>query len=93
MLEVPQCIASVHKSTKHFDFHFAYDAPNIWNDLPDNVCSPTSLFYFIKTLKSDLFARPYNPVLDLFLILSYIFCVVLTSACVSVYFIHVFFLL
>ena len=41
-LEVPQ-FASVFKSRKHFGISFAYDAPMIWNDLPDEVRPQTHL--------------------------------------------------
>ena len=36
LLEVPHFATSVYKSAKHFGLRFAYDAPKIWNDLPDN---------------------------------------------------------
>ena len=36
-LQVPHFASSVCKSTKHFDLSFAYDAPKIWNNLPDYV--------------------------------------------------------
>ena len=36
---MPQFIASVHKSSKQFGFSFAYDAPNLWNELPDDIHS------------------------------------------------------
>ena len=42
LLEVPHC-ASIYKSKKHFGHSLAYDAPRIWNDLPDDVCSAKSL--------------------------------------------------
>ena len=42
-LEVPDFDPSVYKSSKHFGLSFAYDAPKIWNDLPDEVHSATSL--------------------------------------------------
>ena len=38
VLDVPH-FASVCKSSKNFGLNFAYDAPVIWNDLPDNVPS------------------------------------------------------
>ena len=37
--EVPYFATSVYKSTKHFGLSFAYNAANIWNDLPDKACS------------------------------------------------------
>ena len=40
-LEVPYFAPSVYKSSKYFGFRFSYDAPKIWNDLPD-VCSVSS---------------------------------------------------
>ena len=40
--EVPQFIASVHKSTKQYGFSFTYDAAKVWNELLDNVRSITS---------------------------------------------------
>ena len=44
-LEVPH-FASVFKSRKHLGLSFAYDAPMIWNDLPDEVRSANSLASF-----------------------------------------------
>ena len=67
-LEVPHFATSVYKSTKHFGLSFAYDAPNIWNDLPDNVCLATSLHSFRKKLKTYLFANAYPPEFLLFLV-------------------------
>ena len=32
------------KSSKQFGFSFAHDAPKIWNDLPEDIHSATSLF-------------------------------------------------
>ena len=32
--------------TKHFGVAFAYDAPKVWNELPDNICSDNYLFYY-----------------------------------------------
>ena len=37
LLEVPHFAASVYKSSQYFGISFAYDAPKIWNDLPDDV--------------------------------------------------------
>ena len=48
LLEVPHFATSVYKTTKHFDRSFAYGAPKIWNDLPDDVCSANSLHSFRK---------------------------------------------
>ena len=59
-LEVPH-FASVFKSRKHFGLSFAYDAPMIWNDLPDEVYSANSLASFRSKLKSYLFGKAYPP--------------------------------
>ena len=60
-LEVPH-FASVFKSQKHFGLSFAYDAPMIWNDLPDEVRSTAnSLASFRSKLKSYLFGKAYPP--------------------------------
>ena len=57
LLEVPDFATSVYKSTKHVGLIFAYDAPNIWNDLPDDVGSATSPHSYRKKLKTYLFAK------------------------------------
>ena len=44
--------SSVFKSVKHFGHSFAFDAPNIWNELPYDVCSTTSVTSFRKKLKN-----------------------------------------
>ena len=59
-LEVPH-FASVFKSRKHFGLSFAYDAPMIWNDLPDEVRSANSLASFRSKLKSYLFGKAFPP--------------------------------
>ena len=43
ILHVPQYQPSIYKSTKQFGLSFAYDAPKIWNELPDDVRSATSI--------------------------------------------------
>ena len=68
-LEVPH-FASVFKSRKHFGLSFAYDAPMIWNDLPDEVSSANSLASFRSKLKSYLFGKAYPPSISNFLLLS-----------------------
>ena len=60
-LQVPHFAPSVYKSSKHFGLSFAYDAPNIWNDLPDDVRSAASFHSFRKKLKTYLFTQPYLP--------------------------------
>ena len=60
-LTVPPFHSSVLKSAKHFGHSFAFDAPKIWNDLPQDVRSATSVASFRKKLKSYLFAKAYPP--------------------------------
>ena len=67
-LEVPHFATSIYKSSKHFGLSFAYDAPKIWNDLPDDVRSATSLHSFRRKLKTYLFSQAYPPLLLLSLV-------------------------
>ena len=60
-LELPHFATSLYKSSKHFGLSFAYDAPKIWNDLPDDVRSATSLHSFRRKLQAYLFAQAYPP--------------------------------
>ena len=60
-LEVPHFATSIYKSSMHFGLSFAYDAPKIWNDLPKDVRSATSLHSFRRKLKTCLFAQAYPP--------------------------------
>ena len=59
-----QFLLSIHQSfmsAKHFGHSFAFDAPKIWNDLPQDVRSATSVASFRKKLKTYLFAKAYPP--------------------------------
>ena len=39
---VPKFQPTIHMSTKQFCFSFAFDAPTVWNSLPEDICaSPT----------------------------------------------------
>ena len=60
-LTVPPFHSSVFKSGKHFGHTFAFDAPKIWNDLPQDARSATSVASFRKKLKTYLFAKAYPP--------------------------------
>ena len=60
-LTVPPFHSSVFMSAKHFGHSFAFDAPKIWNDLPQDVRSATSVASFRKKLKTYLFAKAYPP--------------------------------
>ena len=59
ILHVPQYQPSIYTSTKQFSLSFAYDAPKIWNELPDDVRSATSIASFRKKLKAYLFSQAY----------------------------------
>ena len=48
ILDVPLCTS--HKSPKQFGNSFNFDAPMIWNDLPDDVRDATSLSSFRRKL-------------------------------------------
>ena len=60
-LEVPQFYPSVHKSKNHFGHSLAFDAPTLWNDLPDDVRSAPTLASFRKKLNSYLFDKTFPP--------------------------------
>ena len=60
-LTVPPFHSSVFKPAKHFGHSFAFDAPKIWNDLPQDVRGATSVASFRKKLKTYLFAKAYPP--------------------------------
>ena len=60
VLNVPQYQPSIYKSTKQFGLSFAYDAPKIWNELPDDVRSATSIASFRKKLKAYLFCQAFS---------------------------------
>ena len=45
--------------TRYFGHSFAFDSPTAWNDLPDAVCSATTLACFRKNLKSYLFKKDF----------------------------------
>ena len=51
----------MYKFQKHFGLSFAYNAPRISDDLPDDVHSVKSLSSFRKKLKSYFFAKAYQP--------------------------------
>ena len=50
---------SVHKSIKQFDYSFAFDAPTVWNALPDEIRASLSLASFRKHLKTYLYTKAY----------------------------------
>ena len=60
-LTVPPFQSSVFKSVKHFGHSFAFDASKIWNELPHDMRSATSVASFRKKVKTYLFAKAYPP--------------------------------
>ena len=60
-LRPPHFATSVYKSSKLFGLSFAYNAPKIWNDLPDDAHSATSLHSFRRKPKTYLIAQAYPP--------------------------------
>ena len=51
-LIIPKFCPSVHKSIKQFGNSFAFDAPIVWNALPDDIRASPSLASFRKQLKT-----------------------------------------
>ena len=60
-LNVPKFKPTIHKSTKQFGFSFAFDAPTVWNSLPEDICASPTIASFRKKLKTYLFAKAYPP--------------------------------
>ena len=50
---------------------FAFDAPNLWNDLPSEISGLVSLSGFKRTLKTYLFKRAFNCVVLLVYTLTF----------------------
>ena len=60
-LNVPKFQPTIHKSTKQFGFSFAFDAPTVWNSLPEDIHSSPTIASFRKKLKPYLYAKAYPP--------------------------------
>ena len=60
-LNVPKFQPKIHKSTKQFDFSFAFDAPTVWNSLPEDIRASPTIASFRKKLKTYLYAKAYPP--------------------------------
>ena len=60
-LVIPKFQPSVHKSVKQFGHSFAFDAPTVWNALPDEIRVSPSLASFRKRLKTHLYTKAYPP--------------------------------
>ena len=51
-LNVPKFQPTIHKSAKQFGFSFAFDAPTVWNSLPEDIRASPTMASFRKMLKS-----------------------------------------
>ena len=60
-LNVPKFQSTIHKYTKQFGFSFAFDAPTVWNSLPEDICASPTMASFRKKLKTYLYAKAYPP--------------------------------
>ena len=60
-LNVPKFQPKIHKSTKQFDFSFAFDATTVWNSLPEDIRASPTIASFRKKLKTYLYAKAYPP--------------------------------
>ena len=60
-LNVPKFQPKIHKSTKQFGFSFAFDAPTVWNSLPEDIRASPTIASFRKKLKTYLYAKAYPP--------------------------------
>ena len=55
---------SVHKSVKQFGNSFAFDAPTVWNALPDEIRASPSLALSESNLKPTCTPKHIHPSLD-----------------------------
>ena len=60
-LSVPKFQPTIHKSTKQFGFSFAFDAPTVWNSLPEDIRASPTIASFRKKLKTYLYAEAHPP--------------------------------
>ena len=56
---IPKFKPSVHKSVKQFGHSFAFDAPTVWNALPEEIRGSPSFVSFRKCLKTYLYTKAY----------------------------------
>ena len=58
-LNVPKFQPKIHKSTKQFGFSFAFDAPTVWNSLPEDIRASPTIASFRTKLKTYLYTKAY----------------------------------
>ena len=63
-LVIPKFYPSIHKSVKQFGNSFAFDAPTVWNALPDEIPASPSVASFRKQLKPTYTFKHTNLSLD-----------------------------
>ena len=49
---VPKFQPTFHKSTRQFGFSFAFDAPTVWNSLPEDIRASPTIASFRRKLKT-----------------------------------------
>ena len=52
---------SVHKSSKHFGYSFAFDYPTLWNALPNDIWAALFVAKFRRRLKTYLYNKVRDP--------------------------------
>ena len=57
MVKVLKCHNSFHMYISVVDFSLAYDAPKVWNELPDDIDSAMPRLSFRRKLKAYIFAK------------------------------------
>ena len=60
-LNVPKFQPTIHKSTKQFGFSFAFDAPTVWNSLPEDIHASPTIASFRRKLKTYFYTKAYPP--------------------------------
>ena len=60
-LNVPKFQPTIYKSTNYFGFSFPFDAPTVWNSLPEDICASPTIASFRKKLKTYLCTKAYPP--------------------------------
>ena len=60
-LDLPVFSPGIHKSKTHFQYSFSHDGPKLWNDLPLDVRTASSLYSFRHKLKAHLFRLAFPP--------------------------------
>ena len=60
-LNVPKFQPTTPTSTEQFGFSFAFDAPTVWNSLPEDIRASPTITSFRKKLKTYLYTKAYPP--------------------------------